>query len=806
MAATSPKSLRAHQDALSPRHLGLITGFFVVALGILLTTKFFEEAEGRRVETELRVAYAAEMCVDGLNLAAVTGASVRQTLASCAPGGAGAVYHLTMDADVLNAFGRTEAAPLEAKTAAGLPLETRGDAILHQSRAAVRASWRRLANGEAVLVAAPARDLYQRTPLWLAYALILGAITLVVAALMAAFVRQARTSAGAGRALDALHHMNDALTAGRCSPWRYDGRSRTVRFARSFLGPVGLGARDRKFSLREIAALTHPEDLRDTMGVLTGDIGGHAETEMRMRRPNGSWARILLRAAEPEGRRARRGVAVDLTGAEPANAAAALAETRLRDAIESVPDAFVLWDAGGRLAAWNRRFAAAFGFQPGDLSAGMEASAVSAAARAAGDVLEKYFAPTVARGDDDRSVEAPVRPDLWLRIARRRTAEGGVVCLATNVSDLKKRADEHRRRERQLQDTVDALESAQRDAAAAMRNYQLEKRRAEDASRAKSEFLANMSHELRTPLNAINGFSEIMRSELYGPLGDDKYKEYVGDILASGAHLLDMIDDILDMSKIEAGGAQLDQGAVDVERLASECARLVAKQAIDKGVTFDVDAACAPPVWADRRAAKQVVLNLLSNAVKFTDPGGAIRLSAEADLDAVAIVVADDGCGIEPKRLRRLGAPFVAAEPGAARPGGGSGLGLALSKSLMEMQGGLLAVESALGRGTTAAAVFPRRDGASVSAPASNVSASPVPWNRSTSVNVPLAPVAELNVPALSPVKVTSKPLVELPLSKSMRSTPPSPSMVAVPSSSSTSMLSSPAPPKTVLSSAPTKM
>jgi len=226
-----------------------------------------------------------------------------------------------------------------------------------------------------------------------------------------------------------------------------------------------------------------------------------------------------------------------------------------------------------------------------------------------------------------------------------------------------------------------------------------------------------MSHELRTPLNAINGFSEIMQSELYGPLGDEKYKEYVDDILSSGQHLLELIEDILDMSKIEAGRIQLEPKQIPLERILEESARLVTKHAIDANIKLTSSVAHAPAAWADARAVKQVALNLLSNAIKFTDPGGEVTLTAEADLDSVTIIVADSGAGIERVHLEKLGAPFELTESHTSKTRDGSGLGLALSKSLMELQSGLLAIASQPGKGTVACATFPRRADAKVRLP-----------------------------------------------------------------------------------------
>jgi two-component system cell cycle sensor histidine kinase PleC len=467
--------------------------------------------------------------------------------------------------------------------------------------------------------------------------------------------------------------------------------------------------------MREITALTHPEDLRTALAIITGDTSGVNEGVVRFREPGGGWSRAYFRTAPDATRFNRFGVGFDLSGARTLAASAALAEGRLKDAIENIPEAFVLWDAHDKLAVWNRRFAGIFRLEGRKLQAGMSADDIAAIAQSSGEIVTKYFSPESLLAEQSVEVELP--KDRWLHISRRRTAEGGLVCVASNVTDMKRRARAQKKKERELQATVSDLESSRRDLSETMRNYQLEKHRAEEASRSKSEFLANMSHELRTPLNAINGFSEIMQSELYGPLGDTKYREYVCDILSSGQHLLELIDDILDMSRIEAGKLQLEPKRVELERILEESSRLVAKRAKDAGVKLTVSIAHAPAVWADTRAVKQVALNLLSNAIKFTPEGGEVTLTAEADLDGVTIIVADNGIGIAKENLQRLGAPFEMIEDHFAKSRRGSGLGLALTRSLMELQGGILALASQPGRGTVACATFARRKDARVRLP-----------------------------------------------------------------------------------------
>jgi cell cycle sensor histidine kinase DivJ len=225
---------------------------------------------------------------------------------------------------------------------------------------------------------------------------------------------------------------------------------------------------------------------------------------------------------------------------------------------------------------------------------------------------------------------------------------------------------------------------------------------AEQANRAKSRFLANMSHELRTPLNAIIGFSEVMTFEMFGPVGSPRYLEYARLIHESGGHLLELINGVLDMSKIEAGKFELSEELFDLDEIATQAVRFIKLQADRKGVALKLSVApAAKTVFADKRAIKQMIVNLITNGVKFTPRGGEVRIIAARDAGGVAIAVADTGVGIGPEDLKRLGQPFEQVEGEHVRAQEGTGLGLALVKALAAMHGGDAAIESVLGEGTT---------------------------------------------------------------------------------------------------------
>jgi len=227
------------------------------------------------------------------------------------------------------------------------------------------------------------------------------------------------------------------------------------------------------------------------------------------------------------------------------------------------------------------------------------------------------------------------------------------------------------------------------------------------ASKVKSEFLANMSHELRTPLNAIIGFSDTMRSRLFGPM-HARYEEYAVLINESGHHLLSLITDILDLSKIEAGKFVLDPRPVDVAESVASCLEMTRRRAEETGITLTASVPDdLPMLIADARSVKQILLNLLTNAVKFTPKGGAVSLSVTAREGNLHLAVRDTGIGIPGKTLERIGLPFEQAENDPMRAREGTGLGLALVKSLVEKHGGRMQIESREGFGTTVSVELP---------------------------------------------------------------------------------------------------
>ena len=237
------------------------------------------------------------------------------------------------------------------------------------------------------------------------------------------------------------------------------------------------------------------------------------------------------------------------------------------------------------------------------------------------------------------------------------------------------------------------------------------RRRAESANNSKSRFLATMSHELRTPLNAIMGFSEVMQAEVMGPIGKPCYKEYAGNIHDSGRHLLNLINEILDLSRIEAGKYELSEERTRIADVTDDCYRLLKLRADAKGLDLILNVSPdLPPVWADQRALRQICLNLMSNALKFTPKGGTIVVTLEtAPGGAQRLSVRDNGPGIPADEIPKVLQPFGQGSLAQQTAEGGTGLGLSIVQSLIELHGGMFELKSELRRGTEAIVTLPAR-------------------------------------------------------------------------------------------------
>ena len=525
-----------------------------------------------------------------------------------------------------------------------------------------------------------------------------------------AFHWQAARAREADLIFDTVRSRIDiALDSGSCGLWNWDIENGKVFWSRSMFEIVGLAPRDELLAFNEISALVHPDDLalHELAEQFDASEPGRIDHVFRMRHARGNWVwlRARCKLIRQPGRAGAHivGIAVDITEQRDSAEQAATADVRLRDAIEAISEAFVVWDASNRLVLCNSKFQSLHGLPDEAVIAGTPYREVVTGGN---QPVVRIQVASEDKNEQGGTFEAQLEDGRWLQISERRTRDGGFVSVGTDISVLKQHEKVMLENERQLmamvadlRNTHALLERQARERATLAERYNEEKIRAQEASHAKSEFLANMSHELRTPLNAIIGFSEIMESGVLGPMAQ-RYHEYCSDIHESGRYLLDVINDILDMAKIEAGRFELAHEHVDIGVLVGEALRIIAPRAHDKRLALSVDAEPDLFILADRRGLKQIVLNLLSNAVKFTPDGGTIAVRLARTATAATIAIEDTGIGIPESAMRKLGRPFEQVQSQLTKNHQGSGLGLAIAKSLTELHGGAMRIRSAQGIGT----------------------------------------------------------------------------------------------------------
>lgn len=461
--------------------------------------------------------------------------------------------------------------------------------------------------------------------------------------------------------------------------------------------------------LKSVSALFHPHD--DLCAIIQSAVSEGApviDTVVRLHQ-NGRQVPVRLRGPfrrDPEtdelhllavaARMEEEGSAVSEQRGGP----------RLHDAIEAISEAFVLWDSDNKLVMSNSKYREFHNLPAHILKPGSPYEDVVASATE--PVVRTRI--TVADNSDSeaQTYEAQLEDGRWLHIDERRTKDGGYVSVGTDITSMKLIQQRQAESEKELKATIADLRNSRRELEQQKQQlvdlaekYAREKNRAEAANQTKSQFLANISHELRTPLNAVIGFSEVMQNGLFGPLGNAKYDEYARDIHESGNYLLEVINDILDMSKIEAGRINLNLEEVDAGEIVEDSLRIVAPSGDEHGISLARTGLPQLKMQADRRALKQILLNLLSNAVKFTPENGKVTVRLTRVADRARIAITDTGIGIPSTKVGHLGRPFEQVQNQLTKSHKGSGLGLAISRSLVEMHGGEFEIKSKEGKGTT---------------------------------------------------------------------------------------------------------
>ncbi len=569
-----------------------------------------------------------------------------------------------------------------------------------------------------VAVVAPLASVYDswRADVSLNVAIFMGTSAILLVILYGYFAQASRAVEADQIYSETQARFETALMRGRCGLWDWDLARGRMFWSRSMFEIIGLEPRDALIGFGEVAGLIHPDD-GDLMTLAESLYeAGEATVDrmFRMRHTDGRWVWLRARAElvdRESGEPHLIGIAVDVTEQMRLVERSKTADIRLRDAIETISEAFVLWDADNRLVMCNSKYQQLHGMPDSALAPGTPYADVIAAGR---KPLVRAQVVVDGRPEEGaRSFELQLEDGRWLQINERRTKDGGFVSVGTDITQLKRHEAKLIDGERRLMATIaDLRQSRQKLEMQAQQMVELaekyaeEKNRAEDANRAKSEFLANISHELRTPLNAIIGFSEVMQSGMFGELGSPKYGEYCKDINQSGAYLLGVIDDILDMSRIEAGRMTLELEDLILDDLVEESIRIVQAQADARNIKVVTDVGRNLRMRGDRKALKQIMLNLLSNAVKFTLEGE-ITIRARTTGTAVTFSVEDTGIGIATESLEKLGRPFEQVSNQFTKSHRGSGLGLAITTSLAELHGGAIRIRSREGHGTIVSVRLP---------------------------------------------------------------------------------------------------
>jgi two-component system cell cycle sensor histidine kinase PleC len=513
--------------------------------------------------------------------------------------------------------------------------------------------------------------------------------------------------------------IDTALNRGRCGLWDWDLSRGRIFWSQSMFTMLGLDTRNDLLTFGEVNALVKSDDI-DLFAIGDQLISGkidHIDQTFRMQHTDGHWIWLRVRCELSHGEADAGlhliGIAVDITEQKSLAERTVEADLRLRDAIETIPEAFVLWDAEDRLVLCNTHFQRLHRLPDSAVTPGTSYETVIEVGSM--PEVRTRLHESASQAPGARTFEAQLDDGNWLHISERRTKDGGYVSVGTDITRIKEHEQKLVDNDLRLRATVIDLKRSQSELerqaielADLAEKYSEEKTRAEEANQTKSKFLANMSHELRTPLNAIIGFSEIMESGMFGTLGSEKYQEYCHDILTSGHYLLEVINDILDMSKIEAGRMKLDMEQLDLSKTLAESLRVVSGRADDKHLKLDADIDGTISVVADRRAIKQIIVNLLSNAVKFTPDGGKVVVRGRMLSDSIVLMIADTGIGIAPHSLLRLGRPFEQVESQLTKTYHGSGLGLAIARSLTNLHGGSMKLRSKLGTGTVVCVSLPR--------------------------------------------------------------------------------------------------
>lgn len=477
--------------------------------------------------------------------------------------------------------------------------------------------------------------------------------------------------------------------------WDWNPITKELFLSTRLLAILGFDGETVRTTSHEWLKMVHPDDRDCYQSTLIHHLKGetdHFECEYRVRTRNGEYRWIRSRGVAVRG---ANGIATrmvgslgDITASKRREAVLRASESRFRSLVEVAASIIVVVGFDGRVQEFNREAERILGLSAPDVVGKPWRRVLG---DNVGDVFDHWLSQARS-GQQLRDQEGALGNRVVSWNLAPLDSEDGIVIVGQDIT-------ERRRAETALRQANDLLEYR---VAARTAEAESARRLAEDANRCKSEFLANMSHELRTPLNAIIGFSDVMRLGVLGPVDNPVYAEYVDSIWDSGTHLLSIINEVLDLSKVEAGHFDLAPENLLLVPLAEQAIRLLQEKAmrqrLDLRLAVEVDPGT---VRVDPLRMKQVLLNLIGNSLKFTPAGGSVTLGLGRDPDGVWVKVADSGIGMKPCDIQRVLEPFVQVDDQATRRHSGTGLGLPLAKKFIELHGGTLAVDSAPGQGTT---------------------------------------------------------------------------------------------------------
>jgi two-component system cell cycle sensor histidine kinase PleC len=504
--------------------------------------------------------------------------------------------------------------------------------------------------------------------------------------------------------------MDMALVRGRCGLWDWDIARGRIYWSRSMYEILELEPDAQFMSLGDANAMIHPADgdLSAMAKMIAASQTNTVDHEFRLRNGRGEWVWIRARGElTRDGARDEMhlvGIAVDVTEHRALEERSATADMRLRDAIENISEAFVLWDADNRLVMCNTKFQKMHEQMRARVTPGVHYDDLMSPELPLFDAASRLDA---VGEPGARTYEARLSDGRWMQINERRTDDGGHVSVGTDITALKRHEEKLLDSERRLTATVADLRRSRRTLEAQATQlkqmvalYHEQKDQAEAANRAKSIFLANMSHELRTPLNHIIGFAEMMEHETFGALGCERYVGYCGDIRKGGESLLSMISDVLQMAELETRRATLESKRLETIEFVNAALSEKRDLASARDIDMRIEGIPTGRVEGDRDALVKALSALVDNAIKFSERGGQVRFRSRALPGFVDFYVQDNGVGIPAEAMSRLGRPFEQISAPLANGMKGSGLGLSIARTLVELHGGSLKIRSAVGKGT----------------------------------------------------------------------------------------------------------